>query len=58
MAAARELAKVVFEAPEADAGPDQTIPTLTGQADVKLDASGSQAHDDQKIVRYHWDKEA
>lgn len=58
VAAARDLAEVVFEAPEADAGPDQTIPTLIGQADVKLDASGSQAHDDQKIVRYHWDKEA
>ena len=55
--AARDLAEVVFEAPEADAGPDQAIPTLTGQADVKLDASGSHAHDDQKIVGYHWDKE-
>jgi hypothetical protein len=55
--AAGDLAEVVFEAPEADAGPDQTIPTLTGQADVKLDAGSSQAHDDQKIVRYHWDKE-
>ena len=55
--AARDLAEVVFEAPEADAGPDQTIPTLTGQADVTLDASRSQAHADQKIVRYHWDKE-
>jgi len=55
--AARDLAEVVFEAPEADAGQDQTIPTLTGQADVTLDAGRSQAHADQKIVRYHWDKE-
>jgi hypothetical protein len=55
--AASDLAEVVFEAPEADAGPDQTIPTLTGQADAELDASGSHAHDDQKIVGYHWDKE-
>ena len=57
VAAARDLAEVVFEAPEADAGQDQTIPTLTGQADVTLDAGRSQAHADQKIRRYHWDKE-
>jgi hypothetical protein len=57
IAAARDLAGVVFEAPKAEAGPDQTIPTLTGQVAVKLDASASQAHEDQKIVRYRWDKE-
>jgi hypothetical protein len=55
--AAGDLAVVVFEAPEAVGGPEQTIQTLTGQADVKLDASASQARNDQKIVRYHWDKE-
>jgi len=57
VASARDLAEVVFGVPEADAGQDQTIPTLTGQADVTLDAGRSQAHADQKIVRYHWDKE-
>jgi len=35
----------------------QTIQTLTGQADVKLDASASQARNDQKTMRYHWDTE-
>ena len=55
--AARDLAEVVFAAPEAEAGPDQTVSTLTGEAAVQLDAGRSQAHDDQKIVRFHWDKE-
>ena len=55
--AAAELAQVVFAPPHADAGPDQNIATQTDHAEVKLDASGSQTHDDQKIVRYHWDKE-
>ena len=55
--AARGLAEVVFRAPEAEAGSDQVIAAPTGEADVTLDASGSQAHADQKIVRYRWDKE-
>ena len=55
--AARDLSEVVFKAPDADAGADQKIATLTGEADVTLDAGSSEAHADQKIVRYHWDKE-
>jgi len=55
--AARDLAEVVFRAPAAEAGSDQVIPAPTGEADVTLDASASQAHADQKIVRYHWEKE-
>jgi len=48
---------VVFEAPEAIGSLKQTIQTLSGEADVTLDAGASQAHADQKIVRYHWEKE-
>ena len=55
--AAGDLAVVVCEAPEAVGGPEQTIQSLAGQADVKLDACASQARNKQKIVRYHWDKE-
>jgi hypothetical protein len=47
----------VFRVPEAEAGSDQVIAAPTGEADVTLDAGASQAHADQKIVRYHWEKE-
>jgi hypothetical protein len=55
--AARELAEVIFQAPSADAGPDQTVVSADDEATVTLDASGSQAHDDQQIVTYRWEKE-
>jgi hypothetical protein len=57
VAAAGSLAAVVFRAPDADAGRDQKLTTLTGEADVTLDASSTQAYADQKIARYIWDKE-
>ncbi len=56
-AAARELAEVVFQAPTADAGPDQTLTSPDEEVAVTLDASGSQAYDDQHIVTYRWEKE-
>jgi hypothetical protein len=56
-AAARELAEVVFQAPTADAGPDQTVISTDDEAAVTLDASGSAASDDQRIVTYRWEKE-
>jgi hypothetical protein len=55
--AARELAEVIFQAPSADAGPDQTVISADDEATVTLDASGSQAYDDQQIVTYRWEKE-
>lgn len=57
VAAAGDLAAVTFHAPEANAGPDQQLSTLADQARVTLDASQSQAYDNQKIARYRWDKE-
>lgn len=56
-AAARELAEVVFQAPTADAGPDQAVTSPDDETTVTLDASGSQAYDDQHIVTYRWEKE-
>lgn len=55
--AARELAEVVFRAPAADAGPDQTVTSTDDDAIVTLDASGSRAAGDQTIVGYRWEKE-
>jgi hypothetical protein len=55
--AARELAEVIFQAPSADAGPDQAVTSADDEATVTLDASGSQAFDDQRIVTYRWEKE-
>ena len=55
--AARELAEVIFQAPTADAGPDQTVTSSDDEATVTLDASESQAFDDQEIVTYRWEKE-
>jgi hypothetical protein len=55
--AARELAEVIFKAPSADAGPDQSVISANGEATVTLDASGSAAYDDQQIITYRWEKE-
>jgi hypothetical protein len=55
--AARELAEVVFQAPTADAGPDQTVTSSDDEVTVTLDASESEAFDDQEIVGYRWEKE-
>jgi hypothetical protein len=55
--AARQLSQVIFRSPTADAGADQSVQADDDQAQVTLDASKSQAHNEQKIVSYRWDKE-
>jgi hypothetical protein len=55
--AAKQLSQVIFRAPTADAGADQSVQTDDDPAQVTLDASKSQAHNEQKIVSYRWEKE-
>lgn len=52
--AARELAEAIMQLPVADSGPDFTVNTDEGQADVLIDAGNSHGFGGREIVRYHW----
>ena len=53
-----KMAEVIFQVPEADAGPDQTVVSPTSEADITLDASGSKAYHGRTIKQYFWQKKS